>query len=46
MPRGKAQKRDHIKTTDTVKAEEQDTLSTVDQGHDFVKAGERPQVGH
>ncbi len=40
MPKGNATKRDNIPSTDRIKPEETDSLSPVDKGKDFVKAGE------
>jgi hypothetical protein len=40
MAKGSAKKRDNIKSGDMFKPEEQDVLSPVDKGKDFVKQGE------
>jgi len=40
MPKGKAIKRDFIKSTDTKKTEEIDQLSAVDKGYDYLKTGQ------
>jgi len=45
MPKGAKKVRDFIKTNDTLRSEEIDTLSTVDKGYDFVKPGETAQIG-
>lgn len=44
MPKGVAIKRDHIKQGESKTTQETDSLSTVDKGCDFVKAGEQPQI--
>jgi len=41
MAKGNAVKRDHIKVPDTLKPDEVDTLSSIDQGKDFIKTGEK-----
>lgn len=40
MPKGSAKKPDYKKPNEVVKAEEQDTLSPIDKGKDFIKQGE------
>lgn len=44
--KGDSKIRDFIKSTESVKTTETDTLSTVDQGCDFVKAGESVPISH
>lgn len=46
MAKGVNLKRDHIPTGDSKKPSETDTLSSVDKGIDFIKAGETAQVGN
>ena len=41
MPKGKTQKPDFVKQGETKPAPVEDQPSTVDQGKDFVKAGEK-----
>ncbi len=41
MPKGVVVKRDFIKAGNTKRPDETDTLSKVDEGKDFVKAGEK-----
>ncbi len=41
MPKGTAVKRDFIKSGDSKKPDENDTLSPIDKGKDYIKAGEK-----
>lgn len=48
MAKGKELKPSFVKANESPRNMEKvtDDLSTVDKGHDFVKAGETAQIGH
>jgi hypothetical protein len=45
MAKGNKKVRDNIPATSTRRADEVDTLSSVDRGHDFVAVNKTAQIG-